>query len=162
MNYIIDGYNLGFSDDQITSWIQRGDSDRAIQMIIQKIKSLIPQNSKAILVLDGKRGYFDSQYGASQIRVIFSKKPETADDIIRRIIRHESNPQLWSVISSDHEIQNTARDMGARVINSAEFLKSGGKKTKTDVYEKEPDMKFNPDREDLDYWLRQFKGDKDC
>ncbi|MBN2424890.1 MAG: NYN domain-containing protein [Calditrichaceae bacterium] len=157
-NYIIDGYNVGFADNTIAGWISRGDIDRAIQMIINKIESIIPDNiSKIILVLDGKHGYYNKNFNTYRIKVIFSRKPETADDIIRSVIRHEKKPEDWIVVSSDSEIKNTAQDMRAQSLNASEFLRSGKKKSK-DLTKQEPEIKYDPEMNDLNYWLEQFRN----
>jgi predicted RNA-binding protein with PIN domain len=160
-NIIIDGYNLAHKHAEISAWLKKGDTDKTIHLLINwLIRGPVSKGNKIILVLDGKKGYFKEQTYSSSIKLIFSQKPQTADDIIRNYIRNASNPAELTIVSSDNEIIFTAKDHGAKAIKSEVFLKQYVKKTvlkknRTSV----SNEKYNPENIDVDYWLKQFGDD---
>lgn len=153
MNYIIDGYNLGHKLPNAAVHLKRGETDKAIQIILSYIRSALPSGGKIIVVFDGKKGYFPDQPHPSGFTVKFSRKPQTADDIIRNFIRNQSHPKNWTVISSDNEIIYTAQDMGAKVLK---FLNSGFSRKKGSA-SAEYGEKYQPQNVDVQEWLKLFK-----
>jgi len=94
------------------------------------------------------------------IKLLFSQKPQTADDIIRDFIRKTTNIENWFVVSSDNEIRFTAQDHGAKALKSTDFLKQtfAQKKIENQMSQK----KTNPDNVDVEYWRKLFEsGNKD-
>ena len=158
---IIDGYNLAHKNPEISAWLNKGDTDKAIHLLINwLIQGPVAKGKKILLVLDGKKGFFNEQTYSSSIKLIFSQKPQTADDIIRSYIRNASNPSELTVVSSDNEILFTAKDHGAKTIKSEVFLNQykkqpAQKKNKTSASSE----KYNPENIDVDYWLKQFGDD---
>lgn len=154
-NYIIDGFNLGFKIPGIAQWITSGHIDQAIQLIINHIQSSISARAgKIILVFDGHYPNSASIPKLKGITIQFSRKPQTADDIIRNFIRSQEKPGNWVVISSDHEIINTARDMGAEVLPAEMLVKPEPIKEKH--HPRERQEKYDPGHIDMDYWLKKF------
>ena len=156
MNYIIDGFNLAFKIKHIVPNLKLGKIDLAIDQLIQYLKSkLTKSGSKIIVVLDGQKYSSQSYPGRAGIKIIFSKKPQTADDIIREFIRSSANISKWCVISSDNEILYTAKDHGAQTMKSGDFLQ----KSRIDV---QPDSQKNdPQNIDIEYWRGLFNAKKD-
>ena len=64
-------------------------------------------------------GGIQRQEHRAGVTVIFSRQGEQADQVIQRMVRHFTGNCV--VVSSDHEIMNTARAHGAMVITSQEF-----------------------------------------
>jgi predicted RNA-binding protein with PIN domain len=158
--YIIDGFNLGFKIPSIAEWITKGETDKAIRLILNFIHTrLFSKGNQVIVVFDGKHGGHGHIQSHQGIQIKFSKKPETADDIIRNFIRNASDTRLWTVVSSDSEIIYTAQDQGAQAVKSEIFinqLKSPSVKKTNDNMQK-----YNPGDVDVEYWLKQFGADKD-
>lgn len=156
-NYLIDGYNLGFKIPAISKWINTGNTDHAVQLIQNYILSAVAKRAnRIILVFDGKTGRSESNVKRGKIQVIFSSKPETADDIIRKFLRSTQQAKQWIVVSSDNEIRYTAEDMGASALLSEHFIASFQKKAKNQhIPNKE---KYHPENVDVDYWLKKFKN----
>ncbi|KAA3614108.1 MAG: hypothetical protein D8M58_18105 [Calditrichaeota bacterium] len=159
MNYIIDGFNLGFKIDHIAQNIKKGQTDLAIKQIIRFVLSKIKSPGKKIIVFDGREQSGQSHQQMAGIKLIFSRKPQTADDIIRDFIRKTKNIENWFVVSSDNEIIFTAQDLGAKAIKSDQFLKqsAAAKKNKTHIQDK----KSNPENVDVDYWKKLFEAGND-
>ncbi len=160
---LVDGYNLAHKHPEISLWLKKGDTEKTIQLLISWLQSGPGRkHSKIILVFDGKRGNFNRQHYSSNIKLIFSKKPQTADDIIRDFIRNAENPSDWTVVSSDNEIIYTSQDHGAHTIKSETFLDQYSRNPKSK--NKRPNNsteKYNPENIDVDYWLKQFGDDKE-
>ena len=158
MNYIIDGFNLGHKLPAAAIWLKKSETERAIPIILNFIRAALPGTAKIIVVFDGKAGVFPAMSHPPGIQVKFSRKPQTADDIIRKFIREETEPKNWTVISSDNEIIYTARDMGAYVLSAKQFAsQTNSKKTPVENLEK-----YQPENIDVDAWLKLFneKGQK--
>ena len=73
------------------------------------------------MVFDGSHSRFFSQQSDRQkgISIRFSRKGESADDVIKRMARNEREKAL--VVSSDREIVNAAAACGAATISSPQF-----------------------------------------
>ncbi|MFF0728890.1 NYN domain-containing protein [Streptomyces sp. NPDC004134] len=57
------------------------------------------------------------------VRVLFSKPGETADELIRRLVRAEPNGRPVVVVSADREVADGVAAAGARPVSSALLLK---------------------------------------
>ena len=157
MNYIIDGFNLAFKIPNIAQNLIKGQTGLAIKQLTHFVQNKIKNSkSKIIIVFDGRGPHGQTQTQASGIELIFSHKPQTADDIIRDFIRQTDKIGNWSVVSSDNEIIFTAQDHGAKVIKSDEFLKKElvSWKNKNQVR----DNKTNPENVDVEYWRKLFES----
>ena len=53
---------------------------------------------------------------ARGVRVLFSKAGETADELIRRLVRAEPEGRPVSVVSTDREVADGVRRSGARPV----------------------------------------------
>ena len=157
MNYIIDGYNLAFKISAIAPNLKKGQTDLAIKQLTQFVRSRIKnRKNKIIIVFDGRNMQGQLQSQISGIKLMFSHKPQTADDIIRDFIRKTPNIENWYVVSSDNEIIFTAQDHGAKTLKSTEFLKQtfAGKKSENQLSNK----KTNPENIDVEYWRKLFES----
>ncbi len=161
MNYIIDGFNLAFKISSIAPNIKKGQIDLAIKQLTHFVRSKIKNSkSKVIIVFDGRDFAGHSKSKLAGINLIFSRKPQTADDIIRNFIRTTPNIENWCVVSSDNEIIFTAQDHGAKALKSSEFLKQSfaTKKNENNISKN----KSNPDNVDIEYWRNLFEtGNKE-
>ncbi len=118
---IIDGYNLlGVSGRSPHGVAQNGEAVR--ERLLQDLATYRQHVKHAItVVFDAWRNPGGTQHHEHRagVTVIFSKQGEQADQVIQRMIRSQS--QDYVVVSSDHEIMNTAHAYGAMVIRSQEF-----------------------------------------
>jgi predicted RNA-binding protein with PIN domain len=158
---IIDGYNLAHKHPQLSPWLKKGDTEKTIRLLINWLLQIPNAKSRQIiLALDGKRGFFNEHNYSANIKLIFSQKPQTADDIIRNFIRNANNPSEITVVSSDNEIIYTAQDHGAKSIKSEIFIREQNKKPAAQKSSSTPNSeKYNPENIDVDYWLKQFGDD---
>jgi predicted RNA-binding protein with PIN domain len=159
LNYIIDGFNLAFKITNIAPKLRKGQIDLAIKQLTQFVKSRIKNSkSKIIIVFDGRDNHGQSVTQLAGIKLLFSRKPQTADDIIRDFIRKTQNIEKWYVVSSDNEIIFTAQDHGAKAMKSDDFLKQTftAKKNKNPISHE----KSNPENIDVEYWRKLFEAGK--
>ena len=155
MNYIIDGYNLGHKLPKAASWLKQGDTDKAVTVILNYVQAALSGSGQIIVVFDGQAGPHVHPGSFGSIRIKFSRKPQTADDIIREFIRSHPKPEQWTVISSDNEILYTAKDMGAKIRTSRDFAAQSGPGGK----QNEHSEKYDPGSVDVDAWLKLFNGE---
>jgi len=154
-NYIIDGYNVGYKIPSVAKWIQSGDTDRAIQLIKNYANKLITKANQVILVFDGTNESSSKHTNKGKLQIKFSKKPQTADDVIRQFIRCQKNASQWIVVTSDLEIRFTAEAMGAQILSSEQLIKNL-QSNNSKSYNKTNKEKYQPENIDVDYWLNKF------
>jgi hypothetical protein len=58
------------------------------------------------------------------IRIIYSTSHLSADECIQQLIKEHTSPQKLTVVSSDHQIQRTAKARGATAIDSELWIES--------------------------------------
>jgi len=117
------------------------------------VKVLAPSNAlkdrrekrRVVLVFDGSPPPGVS-YGAD---VLFSGPGRKADALILEILRGESDPRGWTVITNDRSLADQCRFVGAHISPVKAFRE-----------QLRPDASAEkPDQPDVDYWLSQF-GDE--
>jgi predicted RNA-binding protein with PIN domain len=119
MPYMIDGHNL---IPKLGLRLDSPDDEMELVAILQEFARL---NRREVEV------YFDGapagQAGARSlgtVRAHFVPLGQTADSVMRtRLRKMGKTAKNWTVVSSDHEIQNTARSVHAEFISSEAFVK---------------------------------------
>lgn len=159
MNYIVDGYNLAFKIEQSSQNIKDGQTALVIKQVVHFVKSGIKdQRSKTIIVFDGKETNQPSKTSYFGVTLLFSKKPQTADDIIRNFIRNTKNIDKWTVVSSDNEILFTAQDLGAHTLKATDFIRMRNKLLQGKQKLSGNFNKQNPQNIDVEYWRKLFNS----
>jgi len=79
------------------------------------------ENAKVTLVFDGDRQGGNAGAGRSNVKVIFSKPPEKADPVIKRMADKPSANEERIVVTSDQEIVRFARQCSVSSIASKAF-----------------------------------------
>ncbi|MBN1921550.1 MAG: NYN domain-containing protein [Anaerolineae bacterium] len=119
MPFLIDGHNLiaALPDIHIE------DPEDEVALIIKLRGWLGHKRRKATVVFDGGiPGGYSRQLSSMDLEVIFAAhKRSTADRIIMKHLGKLRDPGNWTVVSSDREILDFARRVGARVLTSQEF-----------------------------------------
>ena len=118
---IIDGYNLlGVVGRIVRGGGQDGEAEREA-LLQDLIRYRVRLGYPITIVFDAWR-----QIGGTQrydhragVTVIFSQHGEQADQVIQKMVRE--NGRDCVVVSSDHEVMDTARAHGAMVMRSQEF-----------------------------------------
>jgi len=121
MHLIIDGYNLL----HITLPLFQGASEdfqrRRDQLIDQLASYRQRKPCDLTVVFDGWRGGWATEKRQRKrgIDLIFSKLGETADEVIKRLVKERGSGAV--VVTSDRDISKYAQRMSAAVIPSEQF-----------------------------------------
>lgn len=121
---VLDGYNIVHRSPQL-----RPGPGRSLRESREKLVNLLSwlmggEPARFLIVWDGAEGGgHDEPSGRVQQR--FSRPPEKADDLIRRIVEAEiDREEQVTVVTADLEVARHARAMGADVSISDLFLAS--------------------------------------
>jgi predicted RNA-binding protein with PIN domain len=119
---IVDGYNVtktGFPDIPL---------ERQRSRLVGGLGGLSAQTRAEITaVFDGAERVVGLPPAPRGVRVLFSAKGETADELIRRLVRAEPAGRPIIVISSDREVADGVRRHGAYPLSSATLLRRLGR-----------------------------------
>ncbi|MBI5943110.1 MAG: NYN domain-containing protein [Chloroflexi bacterium] len=151
MPYLIDGHNL---IPKVGLRLDAPDDELQLVKFLQEFARLKRQQVEV---------YFDGapigQAGTRKlgtVRAHFIRLGQSADSAIRaRLIRMEQDAKKWIVVSSDHEVQNAARAVGAQFMTSEEFVKFLREALTSAPKEPRGDKKLSP--AEVDEWLKVFR-----
>lgn len=123
MHIIVDGYNLIRQSDILRSSerISLEEGRKALIKRLSAYRNIKQKHHEITVVFDGTEGGTaieerDRQYG---IDIIYSRKGEKADDVIKKIIEKKREQML--VVTSDKEISRYACRRGITAISSKDF-----------------------------------------
>lgn len=118
---LVDGYNVvGSAGMAGASGAGRLEASR--EGLIKSLAGYRQRKGHAItVVFDGWQGGLGAEHREFQsgVEVVYSKRGERADQVIQRLARLYGKE--CAVVSSDHEVVNSARAAGAFVIGATEF-----------------------------------------
>jgi predicted RNA-binding protein with PIN domain len=118
VHLIIDGYNVtkrGYSEL---------DLEQQRNRLVTSLSGLAAQTGAEITVaFDGAERVPGLPSTPRGVRVLFSPKGQTADDLIRRLVRAEPDGRPVVVISSDREVADSVRRAGAYPLPSDALLR---------------------------------------
>jgi predicted RNA-binding protein with PIN domain len=151
---VIDGYNLIFHFPDLRKWMER-DLEGARNELIRRVGSYaFSKRCEFILVFDGDSRHSQVQSVKSNVKVLFSRHPEKADTLIKRLIDQQSKKKRLLIVTSDTEIANYAKLYGCSVQAARHFVKLVLRLPDEPIDQKyESDM----DPEELEEWIRLFK-----
>ncbi|MDA0635435.1 NYN domain-containing protein [Nonomuraea sp. MCN248] len=123
IHLIIDGYNVtktGYGTLTLADQRNR---------LMTGLGGLVAQTRVEVtVVFDGAELNAPVQVVAPRgVRVLFSAPGEIADDLIRQLVRAEPPGRAMAVVSSDREVAESVRRMGARPVPSALLLRRLGR-----------------------------------
>ncbi len=119
MPFLIDGHNLIGR----TPGLSLADPDDEAELVRRIHQYCRRHRRRATVVFDsGVVGGRSGALSTPEVEVVFAPAGRRADDVIRERLRKARDPAGWLVVSSDREIQRMARQAGARVISSEEFV----------------------------------------
>ncbi|MFI7124102.1 NYN domain-containing protein [Nonomuraea sp. NPDC050153] len=123
VHLIIDGYNVtktGYGTLTLADQRNR---------LMTGLGGLVAQTRVEVtVVFDGAELNSPVQVVAPRgVRVLFSQPGEIADDLIRQLVRAEPPGRAMAVVSSDREVAESVRRMGARPVPSGLLLRRLGR-----------------------------------
>lgn len=152
---LVDGYNLVYQFPELRRMLER-DREGARKGLLVRLGSYTHEkNIQVVVVFDGDGRLLRDPESYSGIRVVFSKSPEKADPMIKKMIEEHQRSDL-TVVSSDREIASYARLCGVKAVSSRQFAHKIFKERKREA-EKKFDHSLS--REELEEWLNIFRRD---
>ncbi|MDQ1652660.1 MAG: hypothetical protein QOI35_1860 [Cryptosporangiaceae bacterium] len=119
---VVDGYNVtktGYPEASLEQQRTR---------LINGLGGLAAQvGAEVTVVFDGAERLPVAPAAPRGVRVLFSRRGQTADELIRRLVRAEPPGRPVIVISSDREVADGVRRAGAYPVTSAVFLQRLGR-----------------------------------
>lgn len=134
MRWLIDGYNVILSNEKLAKLMRQNPESARDELIRTVLYSGIARET-VMIVFDGKHSG-SIQTPAKNLEIIFSSLPETADDVIKKKVGMSSSRRSTVVVSDDRSIRNFARECGAGVLGSREFLSYLSEKKRKVSFEK--------------------------
>lgn len=153
---IIDAWNVIWKIPRLSSMIPENLEQVRSRFNVTMKNFFQNKNVTYKIVYDGQPHiYADDQ--KQNPNVSFSSNPEKADDLIIKFLNKQSNPDKWTVITSDKYLSHRAKNSGARVTTAESFiLRLEKSKNKLDIKDRRNDITMNKD--DISYWLDKFES----
>ena len=129
MRWLIDGYNVIRRDPELQAKEAAGlEAGRAaLVMLLARVASRVSDNFT--IVFDGARRTGGAA-SAGRVQVMFSRPPETADDVLRRLAGTLREGAV--VVSSDRAVQDSARRGGSVAVSAEAFIEAATGPTEID------------------------------
>jgi len=154
MPYLIDGHNL---IPKVGLRLDSPDDEMELVAILQEFARLKRQQVE--VYFDGAPIGYDGARNIGTIRAHFVRLGQTADNAIRaRLNRMAKDARNWIVVSSDREVQNSARTFHAQSISAEAFVKSLREARNAAPKANTSDKKISP--AEVDEWLKIFHEKK--
>ena len=151
---IVDGYNLILRSPRL-----KPGPERTLREARDKLVNLLAwmmggNDARFIVVFDGVESPGRDE-PSGRVQVMYSRAPETADDVIRRLVEKRSGgDEHVTVVTADIEVARHARAMGADVSLADLFLASA---LGSSGDEAEPDEKpVSLSKKELQEWAEIF------
>jgi predicted RNA-binding protein with PIN domain len=122
MHLLIDGYNL-IRQSPALRHLDARDLEAGREALLERLalyRRCRPHHLLTV-VFDGWQagGPTETRDLFQGVRIIYSRRGERADEVIKRLLAREGSRAL--VVSSDRELQEQARRVGAAWVSSREF-----------------------------------------
>lgn len=147
MLWLIDGYNVIRRDPDFRS--REAESleagRRALVQLVRQLARTIPRD-EFVIVFDGARVDAASP-GDGRVRILFSRPPETADDLVIRLARRSHAGSV--VVTSDRAVREAAERAHAAVIGAETFVAQAARAASGRPQEEATDVKRDDDTDDL-------------
>jgi len=155
-HYIIDGYNLIHNIPRFRKSLD-SSLEYARNMLIFFVRSYLSSHKvKITIVFDGDEvGYIENPTLSTQrLKVIYSKPPEKADPIIKKLIHKTQNKKSLFIVTADNDLINYSKQHGVQVLSPAEFYHRASKHPN----QKQMDQKYNSyvSSDEVNEWLKLF------
>jgi hypothetical protein len=153
MPYLIDGHNL---IPKVGLRLDSPDDEMELVAILQEFARLKRQQVE--VYFDGAPIGYDGARNIGTVRAHFVRLGQTADNAIRaRLNRMAKDAKNWIVVSSDREVQNSARVVRAQYISAEEFVKLLRETRNAVPKASTVDKKLSS--AEVDEWLKLFRGE---
>jgi len=150
---VIDGYNLIMRSPDL-----RPGPGRTMEEAREKLVNLLSWaigggEARFVVVFDGA-GHPGGDEQRGRVEVRFSRPPQKADDVIRRLVEDQvDRVDRLTVVTADLEVARHARAQGADIALSDLFLASALGPRSAD----EPEKPATLSKKDLEEWAEIFR-----
>lgn len=150
MPYIVDGHNL---IPKVGLRLDAVDDEMALIEMLREFCRV--KKAKVEIYFDGAPPGNANTRKFGYVTAHFVRRGRTADDAIRaRLLKMGKRAKNWTVVSSDREVQASARSVQAKRISSSEFAHQV-QEAKFAVYEN-PTEDIKLSKGEVDQWLKLF------
>jgi len=120
VRWVLDGYNVIRRDPDLRA--RESDSLEAGRAALLALVARITRtcSDSFTVVFDGARRSPGGAPGGGRVQIVFSRPPETADDVLRRLAAELREGAV--VVTSDRAVQTSARRVGAVAVTAEAFL----------------------------------------
>jgi uncharacterized protein len=119
MRWLIDGYNVIRRDPALAQHEAQGLENGRAALLRVIAGAARASGDPFTVVFDGARRTGGGPAGG-QVQVVFSRPPETADDVLRRLAAELRSGAV--VVSSDRTVRDAAERAGAAAVTAEQFL----------------------------------------
>ena len=119
MRWLVDGYNVIRRDPDLAQHEAHGLEDGRAALLRVIAGAARASGDPFTVVFDGARRAGGAASGG-QVQVVFSRPPETADDVLRRLAVELRSGA--AVVSSDRAVRDAAERAGAAAVTAEQFL----------------------------------------
>jgi predicted RNA-binding protein with PIN domain len=122
--YLIDGYNLLHQFPELRRKMEY-DLENARESLLARLTGFsLAKNVEVSVVFDGSGEPDPASSRKRTVRVRFSRPPEKADPLIKKMISERKNDEEIILVSSDRDIGDYARLCGVKVEASQTFAQT--------------------------------------
>jgi len=151
MPYLIDGHNL---IPKLGLRLTDFDDELALLEQLNEFCRISRRGQVEVYFDNAPQGYPETRR-SGLVTAHFVRKPLIADEAIRlRLKKLGRAAKNWTVVSSDHRVQNEARTAGARVVSSDEFARTVIETLRAGPPPSGKDKSMS--ERELEEWLRLF------
>ena len=151
MPYLIDGHNL---IPKLGLRLTDFDDELVLLEQLNEFCRISRRGQVEVYFDNAPQGYPETRR-SGLVTAHFVRKPLIADEAIRlRLKKLGRAAKNWTVVSSDHRVQNEARAAGARVISSDEFARTVIETLRAGPPPSGKDKSMS--ERELEEWLRLF------
>jgi uncharacterized protein len=122
MLLLVDGYNLLHVSGLFGPAGAPSTLEQSRKALLDFLAAHLPQQlrGRTTVVFDAAAAPpgLPSHGEHAEIRIRFAPRKQTADDLIADLIGQEADPRHLTVVSSDHAVQRSARQRGAKFVDS--------------------------------------------
>lgn len=154
MPYMIDGHNL---IPKVGLRLDSPDDEMELAAMLQDFARIKRQQVE--VYFDGAPAGQAGTRSLGGIRAHFIRLGQTADSAIRaRLKRMEKEAKNWIIVSSDREVQSSARAVRAQVLSSEEFARTLREVRETSIKSNTGEKKMSS--AEVEEWLKLFSDNK--
>lgn len=162
---LIDGYNLIRQSERFSEQERRGGLEAGRTALIRALSTYrAATGDRVTVVFDGDEGVGVVTGARRQegIAVIFSRPPESADDVIVTQVRRRHGKKAVLVVSSDRKILDAARRNRVAGMRAEAFEAEMTRRIAEGFRRKRsgPEQEARPDAEEVAYWEKVFREGK--